>query len=254
MLPTYEIHEGAGPPLLLVHGFLSSRAQWRLNIEALRAVCRPVVLELWGHGRSPAPEDPAAYRVRAYGEAFEAIRDRLGVDRWFVCGQSFGAGLTLRYALDHPDRVIGQVATNSVSAFSRMERAPQLARAAAIEAGGRTALEAFPIHPRKARRLPQAVRDALWADADLLEPAAIALSLRHTSPELSIADDLAAFRVPTLIANGRREAAFQPLRDRAEQLVPNCRIIDLDGGHSVNIDAAEGFNDAVCAFIRELGG
>lgn len=87
--------EGRGPPLLLVHGFLSSCAQWRPNLAALKQYVRPVIVELWGHGRSPAPEDPEAYRVTSYIDAFEAIRRDLGVDRWLVCGQSFGAGLTI---------------------------------------------------------------------------------------------------------------------------------------------------------------
>ena len=64
-LPHYEVHPGRGPHLLLVHGMLSSRAQWLPNLAALAAVCRPVTLELWGHGRSPAPADPAAYHPDA---------------------------------------------------------------------------------------------------------------------------------------------------------------------------------------------
>src|SRR5437870_13580594 len=55
----YDVHAGTGPYVLLVHGFLSSRTQWRLNLAALARVMRPVVVELWGHGRSPAPADPA---------------------------------------------------------------------------------------------------------------------------------------------------------------------------------------------------
>jgi hypothetical protein len=54
----YDVHAGTGPYMLLVHGFLSSRSQWRLNLAALAGVVRPVVVELWGHGRSPAPTDP----------------------------------------------------------------------------------------------------------------------------------------------------------------------------------------------------
>src|SRR3954453_2438210 len=98
--PYVEVHDGDGPPALLVHGMLSSRAQWLLNLDALRSVCTPVVLELWGHGRSPTPEDPGAYAPEAYGETFDAIRRDLGVDRWFLIGQSLGAALTMRYALD----------------------------------------------------------------------------------------------------------------------------------------------------------
>ena len=56
-----DVHPGTGPFLLLVHGFLSGRSQWKLNLAALSEVVQPVVLELWGHGRSPSPEDVARY-------------------------------------------------------------------------------------------------------------------------------------------------------------------------------------------------
>jgi 2-succinyl-6-hydroxy-2,4-cyclohexadiene-1-carboxylate synthase len=102
---------GAGGPT-------SSRAQWRPNLAALKQHVRPVIVELWGHGRSPVPGNPAAYRVTSHIDAFEAVRRELGVDRWLVCGQSFGAGLTIRYAHSHPAHVIGQIFTNSVSALS----------------------------------------------------------------------------------------------------------------------------------------
>ena len=36
----YDVHEGAGEPLLLLHGFLSSRAQWLENIPVLKSFCR----------------------------------------------------------------------------------------------------------------------------------------------------------------------------------------------------------------------
>src|ERR1700676_2263375 len=123
-----EIHgDGGKPHLLLVHGLLSSRAQWRPNLEALSAVSTPVVVELLGHGRSPSPTAPEAYSVAAYVRRFEALRERLGLERWFVCGQSFGAGLTIRYALDHPGRIVGQVFTNTMSGLSpaARERLPE---------------------------------------------------------------------------------------------------------------------------------
>ena len=62
----FEEHPGDGPPMLFVHGFLSSRAQWRENLEPLGAVCRPVIVELWGHGRSPAGESPDDYSAAGY--------------------------------------------------------------------------------------------------------------------------------------------------------------------------------------------
>jgi 2-succinyl-6-hydroxy-2,4-cyclohexadiene-1-carboxylate synthase len=254
MLPYFEIHgRGRGPFMLLVHGFLSSRAQWMLNLEALSEVCQPIVLELYGHGRSPAPAEPAAYTVSAYLAAFEAIREKVGTERWFVCGQSFGGGLTIRYALAHRDRLHGLIFTNSVSALSRLEPEEMERRATLIEQGGRAGLESMRIHPRHARRLPAEVKAELVADAALIAPEGIAHSIRVTRTDLYAGDELHQLALPVLLVNGRGEAAFQPLRDKAAAEIPNCRVADLDGGHSVNIDAAEGFNRAVAAFVSEVG-
>ena len=253
-----DIHgDGRKPYLLMVHGLLSSRAQWKPNVAALSAVCTPVTVELFGHGRSPSPEDPAAYTVAAYVERFDALRARLGADRWFICGQSFGAGLTIRYALTYPDRVIGQVFTNSMSGLSTASRAREperLARADAIARGGVEAMKDLPFHPRPARRLSPELWEDLLADADLLSAAAVAEALRTTSPELSVAADLSRIAVPSLLVNGTRETPFQPLRDLAAREIPGLTVVDLPGGHSVNLDQSEGFNAAVAAFIaRTLG-
>jgi pimeloyl-ACP methyl ester carboxylesterase len=243
-----------GPLLMLVHGFLSSRAQWRPNLTALGRIARIASVELLGHGRSPAPETGAAYAVESYVAAFDAIRQRLGAERMFVCGQSFGAGLTIGYALRHPGRVIGQIFTNSVSALSPPanlgDAAEREARAAALEAGGRTAIDALPYHPRNATRAPADVRDELVRDAALISPRGIAQAMRHTLPGLSVADRLADLRVPSLLVNGLWEKSFQPLRALAAERLPGLEIADLEGGHSVNIENAQGFNAAVEDFIQ----
>ena len=57
----YEVHPGDGPHLLLVHGMLSGRSHWLPNLRGLREFTTPVVVELFGHGRSPSPEQPERY-------------------------------------------------------------------------------------------------------------------------------------------------------------------------------------------------
>ncbi len=254
-----EIHPGPDPPLLLVHGILSSRAQWRLNLAALQAAARPVVVELWGHGRSPTPRDALAYHPSAYLDQFERLRRRLGVERWVVCGQSFGAGRTLRYALEHPDRVQATIFTNSTSALAddatlAAWRAQAGALAAALGRDGQAALERLPIHPRHATRLPAAVQQELVADALLLDPAALALTFEHTVPELSIRARAASLRVPTLLVCGERERRFAADRRFAERTIPALEVVAAGAGHAVNIEAAAAFDRAVIDFVRARTG
>jgi pimeloyl-ACP methyl ester carboxylesterase len=249
-----EVHEGAGPFLLLVHGILSSRAQWKANLPALARVTRPVMVELWGHGRSPAPADPSCYHPDAYVTAFERLRERLGASRWLVCGQSLGATLTLRYALTHPERVVAQVFTNSTSALADSSwvagvRAGGARQAEAIERGGRAVLEEIPLHPLHARRLPTQVREALVADAALLDPRGVAYTIRYTVPESPVREGISANRVPTLLVCGARDSRFEAQRCFAERHLPHLEVVALDAGHAVNIEAADAFDAAVTAFV-----
>ncbi|MGD9804229.1 MAG: alpha/beta fold hydrolase [Hyphomicrobiaceae bacterium] len=257
MMPYFETHEGAdGPHMLMVHGFLSSRSQWRINLPALKTFSHPVLLELLGHGRSPAPEAAEPYTVASYIAAFERIRRELGAERWLVCGQSFGAGLAIQYALEHPNRVMGLVFTNSISALSPKddpERAQaQADRARLIEQGGRDALERLRIHPRHAKRFPEEIKAEMVADAERIAPEAILRSISLTSPDLSIAHRLGEVTVPALLVNGMWEKRFQPMRAKVAAEMPGVRVVDLEGGHSVNIEAAEGFDQAVTEFVAQL--
>ncbi|TFU05498.1 alpha/beta fold hydrolase [Polymorphobacter arshaanensis] len=245
-----DVHgDGQLPYLLLVHGFLSNRGQWRPNLAALSQVCTPVTIELLGHGRSGAPTDPATYQVDAYVARFEVLRERLETAAWFICGQSFGAGLTLRYALTHPARVTGQIFTNSVSALSPPMSQGPADQLAALDAGDVAALRAMPYYPRPSKRLPPVVWQEMVDDAALLQPSAIANALRATVPGLSVAADIGRTAVPTLLVNGMREDAFQPFRTLAATEIPGVEIADVDGGHSINLDRADAFDAAVAAFI-----
>jgi pimeloyl-ACP methyl ester carboxylesterase len=252
----YEELDGDGPHIMMLHGMLSSKAQWDLNIEAIQKVARPVLVELLAHGRSAAPEGAAPYDPEYYVAMFEAIREKLGVETWFLCGQSFGASLTLRYALRHPERIIAQVFTNSSSALAgedylKTYRGTAEQRAQLMEQGGMEGIKKLPIFPGRARRLPIAVRDALVRDAELLQPKGLAQTFRYSSPFLSVREEAANTAVPTLLVCGAAEKRFKPNYEFAVANIPNLKVVEADAGHAVNIEAADVFNRAVTAWIKE---
>lgn len=254
--PHYDVHEGTGPYLLMVHGFLSSRAQWQPNLDALRQVSRPVVVELWGHGRSPSPDDAARYHPDAYVAFFDALRQRLGADRWMVCGQSLGAALTLRYAFTHLRQVIAQVFTNSNAGLADPEwlatrRQSAWKQADEIDQEGRAAVERIPVHPRHAKRLPADVHRILLADTAIHTPKGIARTLRYTTSESPVRDWVGDNQVPTLLVCGERERRFASKREFVEGAMPHLKVVGAPGGHAVNIESADEFNTAVVAFIQQ---
>ena len=251
----WQVHPGTGPYLLLVHGFLMGPNQWHPNLAALGAACQPVVVDLLGHGRSPAPEDAGCYQPSAYVEVFETIRQALGTERWLLCGYSLGAGLTMRYALLHPQRIIGHAFTNSTSALADAEqvalwRAEGEASAARILAGGRKAIERIPVHPRFARRIDPASRALVLADAARLKPQGVANAIRYTTPAASVRAELGDNQPPALLLNGTRERRFQAHRNYIAQNMRHAKIVDLDAGHAVNLEAATAFNQALTEFVE----
>jgi pimeloyl-ACP methyl ester carboxylesterase len=241
--------------MLLVHGFLSSRAQWLPNLESVSQIARPVVVELFGHGRSPSPDDPAAYAPQNYVAEFERIRERLGADRWLVCGQSLGAALTLRYAIDCPKRIIAHVFTNSMSALAEDGWAERVrpgleAQARRLAEGGHDVLREHPLSPLRNRRLSAELREAFAADAELLDPAGIARTGLFTVPESSVRARVGSNSLPTLLTVGEREKQFAPYRQFATSSMPMLELAAIDAGHAPNLDAPAAFNDAVIAFVR----
>lgn len=250
------VDDGRGPYLFMVHGMLSSRHQWDPNLSALKLLVTPVVFDLWGHGKSPTPHSDEPYMVDYLVSEFERVRAELNADQILLCGQSFGAGLTLRYSLNYPERVLGQLFTNSLSALTPANelRPPEerALRAQTMREEGVLGLRKLPFHPRRALRLEEGLRHFLVEMADAVDPEAVARISEVSSGQLSVKDDLRKIACPTLLVNGVFEKRFQPLRAMAEQVIPGCRVVDIDAGHAVNLEQPDAFNDAATEFLRDV--
>jgi len=249
----YDVHGNKGPYLLMVHGWLSSRAQWMPNVGPLSEFCRPVVVELLGHGRSPSPEDPEYYTPQHYVQEFECIRKQLGAEKWFICGQSLGAGLTLRYALTCPGKVIAQVLTNSRAALSEesWDEIMDLVELG-LEEKGREVIDTFPLHPSRSRRMAPEFKKALVDAVALVDVQGFFNTGRYTLTNSSVRDIIHGNQVPALLIAGRFDKPFVPYLEIAEKIVPGLEMIMVDGGHAVNIDCADEFNAAVRAFVTRF--
>ena len=205
-----------GAPMLLVHGFLSSNAQWDLNRDELGKHYRLLLVELPGHGQSDAPDEHDSYAIERLVDELEAIRERHSVDTWWVCGQSLGGAISILYALAAPDRVRGLVFTNTRAAFG-------IKREGVSANGGEppsiTSTRDLPVHPINAKRLAEPIKQRMVAAADAMSVDATNqfLARRHTWKST---DRMTELSMPVLLVNGEWESAFQPFVDQAKSRHP----------------------------------
>lgn len=106
-VPFYRV-DGAGTPVVLVHGVAGSHRIWDLVAPALVADHRVLRLDLLGYGRSPAPR--TAYTPQVHTDAVRRAVQQAGIDQPVVLvGLSMGGTLVLEYARRWPGEVLGIV-------------------------------------------------------------------------------------------------------------------------------------------------
>lgn len=107
---------GAGPPVLLLHGFPQTLLMWRDIAPLLAERFTVVCADLRGYGGSGCPRtsaDHAPHSKRAMARDMVAVMARLGHGRFAVAGHDRGGRVAYRAALDHP-RAIDRLAVLDV--------------------------------------------------------------------------------------------------------------------------------------------
>ena len=103
------LDEGAGEPIVLVHGFASTKeVNWVAPgwVSTLtRAGRRVIALDNRGHGQSSKLYDPAAYHSASMAVDVAALLDHLDIERADVMGYSMGARIAAYLTVNSPARV-----------------------------------------------------------------------------------------------------------------------------------------------------
>jgi pimeloyl-ACP methyl ester carboxylesterase len=120
----HVVEEGAGPLVVLCHGFPELAYSWRHQIPALaRAGFRVVAPDMRGFGKSSAPAEVEAYDVVSLCGDMTALLDALGEQSAVFVGHDWGGSLVWSLAVLEPARVRA-VAGLSVPFVPRAPAAP----------------------------------------------------------------------------------------------------------------------------------
>jgi haloacetate dehalogenase len=101
---------GAGPPVLLLHGYPQTHVMWHRVAPQLTDRFTVVCADLRGYGDSEKPRgggDHCRYSKRSMAADQLEVMRSLGFERFGLVGHDRGARVALRLARDHPDAVSG---------------------------------------------------------------------------------------------------------------------------------------------------
>jgi 4,5:9,10-diseco-3-hydroxy-5,9,17-trioxoandrosta-1(10),2-diene-4-oate hydrolase len=262
--------EGAGSPVVLIHGLSNSIEHWLLNINALAAENTVYALDLVGHGRTDKPLT-RSYDLSDLARFVIDFMDKLGIERADLVGHSLGGGVALVIAETFPERVRRLVLVDSVGLARDVGIVLRLVSVPGVgEVLTRLVLQGdFPQQLKRQR--------AAWPDADVVPEEMIRLRYEATRWQ-----DIRATYFKTLRAvssfRGVRSAVLQPivrglrslhlpvlvvwgeqddlLSSRHARIVQNevagARIeIFEDAGHDPMVVNPERFNRVTMQFLRD---
>ena len=110
-----EAGDESAPPLILIHGFISSNLVWSdVFLPLAEAGFRVIAPDLPGYGYSDKPAD-GEYTIESQARAVLGLMDRLGIDKATIVGASYGGAVAAAIALDSPERVERLVLVGTVS-------------------------------------------------------------------------------------------------------------------------------------------
>jgi haloacetate dehalogenase len=266
---------GAGPPLLLLHGFPQTHVCWQ-RIAPLLAEERSVLAtDLRGYGASDAPAGGPhgeGYTKREMAGELVELMAALGHERFAVVGHDRGARVAYRLALDHPERITRVAVLNvvpTVEQFEQMGAGPSLGywpwfllaqpapfpeRMLAADPGWLD--HVFATWPSQPDAIPGESRDAYLG---ALTPSTIAAMCADYRASFHLdrqheSDDLAAGRritAPLLLVTGEDETQLADAPKIWQKWADDLTATRVPGGHFIPEEAPAELARALAAFLAQ---
>jgi 2-succinyl-6-hydroxy-2,4-cyclohexadiene-1-carboxylate synthase len=257
------VDEGAGTPVVVLHGFTGSGASMAGVAEALRGRHRVIRVDLVGHGASPAPRETAPYTMERCAAQLAGLAEALGLGPAHWLGYSMGGRAALALAAWRPHCVRSLLLVGASAGIADPTARAARVRAdevlaARIERDGVAAFVAhwmaLPLFASQAR-LGSAALEAARRQRLANRPHGLANSLRGmgagAQPPLHAL--LPGLRAPACLVSGAQDAKFTALAQELATLLPRGRAVSLPGaGHAAHLEAPDAFASLALDFFAEV--
>lgn len=267
-IKTHYVEAGSGDPIVFVHGAGPGAygwAGWRQTIPALSKYFRTFAIDTLGFGLTDKPAESCADQDSV--DHLLGFLDALCLDKVNLCGNSRGAYMCAKLAVDQPKRVnkVLMVSSGSIALAMGLERNDaQRSGMRKLEAyngtpeamrgfmeiivhdhskitddliADRVAMAALPGHD-KVQKLQQQYRASLKNDPNEWQR----FELRHRLPQLTI---------PMHMVWGAKDSFAPPqFADELRKMLPNVTFEMLqNSGHQAQNDESDRFNDIALSFF-----
>ncbi|MDL5199802.1 alpha/beta hydrolase [Streptomyces sp. ALI-76-A] len=223
---------GSTPPLLLLHGFLSSRSDWASTADELSAIQHVIAFDHRGHGQSTHIGSQSAYTIGhlvADVEGFVAAR---GFDTVDLLGHSLGGIVAMHYALARPERVRSMVLLNTTAEPTDptpphvIGRLAELGRSRGMPGLGRL-LEQIGDPSRAVRDEEQRARYRF--DVGRCDVEAFAALGVEIGTHASMLQDLGSLRIPVTVMVGENDTPVREGCAAVAASIPRSRLVVIPG-------------------------
>ncbi|MCK9897292.1 alpha/beta hydrolase [Frankia sp. AgB32] len=239
--------DGTMVPVVLVHGIAGSAADWAAVAPNLATNRRVIAYDQRGHGASgPAPGGRPDYTFDLLLADLGVVVDSLDAKRIDLVGHSMGGVISLRYALDHPDRVRSLVLVDTaaapatatgplarrvvgalldrVAAFTSAHRratGPAGGESRAAGGGGPGGIEAVRHDASPAQRQVTALSQ--------MDPEAVAALGRELGRYPSLVPRLGEITAPTTVLVGENDTSLRDSARTMTDAIPNAHLAVIAG-------------------------
>jgi 2-succinyl-6-hydroxy-2,4-cyclohexadiene-1-carboxylate synthase len=255
---------GAGPPVVLLHGFTGSAATWRPLVEVLAPAFTTLSVDLVGHGESDAPAELEHYRMRPAVDDLAALLRAQGFERATWLGYSLGGRVALQVGVHRPDVVSSLVLEGATPGLA--DEAERAARVRADEELAdrieRDGLEwfadywgALPLWDSQRETLSEEQRAALRRQRLAQRPVGLANSLRGmgTGAMEPVHGRLQEVEAPVMLITGALDAKFTEIAGEMAQTLRDVTMAQVAGaGHAAHLERPGQFAALVLDFLRRI--
>jgi pimeloyl-ACP methyl ester carboxylesterase len=249
---------GGGPPVLLVHGWLSSSRIWEQLAGRLAQRFTVYTLDLSGFGESDKPI--SGYGVRNGSRLLYAFCAHFGLTRTNVIGHDLGGNMAVKLAADHPDLVGRLVLVATPADEDQIDLPTPLWLATLPILGpivytlGRLARPVRRVWMRPFVSDPDDLIEEVIEDAGRSTPAAVGKTLSVARREISrgrLARQARIIKIPLLLVAGEEDQIVDPQAVGVwARSVDQAEVCLLDEcGHLPMIERTAEFNAQILAFF-----